>query len=323
MVDQGYTVFAISWRNPGPEQRNLDMESYRRDGVMRAVEAVTDITGAESVHACGYCLGGTLLAIAAAAAARDGDKRFHSLTFLAAQTDFSEPGEIGLFIDEAQVRFLENQMWQQGYLDSSQMGGAFQMLRSADLVWSRGVQDYLLGERAPVNDLMAWNADGTRMPYAMHSQYLRQLFLENALARDRFRVGGSTISLEEISAPSYVLGTEKDHVAPWHSVWKIHTLTDCDLRFVLTSGGHNGGIVSPPGHPHRHYRGLTRNGGKRHADPDAWLASAEVTEGSWWTDWARWLDQHSGEPVAARKPGNARKGYPALEDAPGRYVLKH
>jgi polyhydroxyalkanoate synthase len=322
LIAKGFSVFMISWRNPGADQRDLDMESYRRDGVMRAMDAVLAITGKDTVHACGYCLGGTLLSIAAAAAAREGDKRFRTITLLAAQTEFSEPGEIGLFIDEAQVRFLENMMWQQGYLDSRQMGGAFEMLRSADLIWSRAVQEYLMGERPPVSELMAWNADGTRMPYAMHSQYLRRLFLEDALAEEKYRVGNRTISLRDIDVPFYVVGTEADHVAPWRSVWKIHYLTDTDLHFVLVSGGHNGGIVSPPGHAGRHYRRLDRPRGVHHPDADAWLAGAPSHEGSWWADWAQWLADKSDEPVKAGKPGNIKTGYPVLGDAPGRYVLQ-
>ncbi|MCJ2185692.1 PHA/PHB synthase family protein [Novosphingobium beihaiensis] len=322
LVDQGFTVFAISWRNPGPEMRDTGMEDYRRDGVMRALDAVSAITGAESIHACGYCLGGTLLSIAAAAMARDGDTRLSTVTLLAAQTDFTEPGEIGLFIDDAQVRYLENLMWQQGYLDSRQMGGAFEMLRSADLIWSRAVQEYLMGERAPMNDLMAWNADGTRMPYAMHSQYLRRLFLDNALARERYVAGGGTVAMTDVTAPLYVVGTETDHVAPWRSVWKIHSLTDGEVRFVLTNRGHNAGIVSAPGGKHRHYRVLDRPQDENHHDADAWLAIAAQHEGSWWTDWAEWLLAHSGQSVPAREPGNAKAGYPVLGDAPGRYVLE-
>lgn len=323
LLAKGFAVFMISWRNPGAEQRHLDMESYRRDGVMAALDAVTSITTADDVHACGYCLGGTLLSIAAATAARDGDNRFKTISLLAAQTEFSEPGEIGLFIDEAQVRFLENMMWQQGYLDSRQMGGAFEMLRSADLIWSRAVQQYWLGERPPVSDLMAWNADGTRMPYAMHSQYLRRFFLEDALAEEKYRVEGKTISLQDIDVPLYVVGTETDHVAPWQSVWKIHFLTDADLRFVLTSGGHNTGIVSPPGQRRRHYRSLDRVRGTHHPDADAWLETAPAHEGSWWADWAHWLADHSGQQVKAPPMGSAKAGYPLLGEAPGRYVLQH
>jgi polyhydroxyalkanoate synthase len=327
LVAAGFTVFVISWRNPGGELRNTGLDDYRRHGVEAALAAVTAITGAPRVHGCGYCLGGTLLGIAAAAMARSGDRRLATLTFLAAQTDFTEPGELGLFIDHAQVRFLENLMWQQGYLDSRQMGGAFQMLRSADLVWSRGVQTYLLGERAPITDMMAWNADGTRMPYAMHSDYLRHLFLHNELAEGRYRVGDRTISLTDIEAPLYVLGTEHDHVAPWRSVWKLLDLTECEARFVLASGGHNAGIITPPGPAaeasHAHFRSLDHGDGAHHADPARWFESAELQPGSWWPDWFEWLARHSGPPGPPPPTGRADAGYPVLGNAPGRYVLQH
>lgn len=323
LVAAGFTVFAISWRNPNAELRETGLEDYQRDGVMAALAAVTAITGAAQVHGCGYCLGGTLLAIAAATMARDGDRRLATLTLLAAQADFAEPGEIGLFIDEAQVRFLENLMWQQGYLDSRQMGGAFEMLRSADLVWSRGVQTYLLGERAPMTDLMAWNADGTRMPYMMHSQYLRRLYLQNDLAEGRYRVGDRRVSLADIAVPAYVLGTEHDHVAPWHSVWKLLGLLAGDVRFVLASGGHNAGIVAPPGRAGLHHRSLDRARDAGHVDPDPWFETTAPHPGSWWPDWLDWLAGHSGSAGAPPPLARADIGYPALGNAPGRYVLQH
>lgn len=323
LVAAGFTVFVISWRNPGAEMRDTGMEDYQSDGVMAALAAVTAITGAARVHACGYCLGGTLLAIVAATLAREADKRLATLTFLAAQVDFAEPGEIGLFVDDSQVRFLENLMWQQGYLDSRQMGGAFEMLRSADLIWSRGVQTYLLGERPQMTDLMAWNADGTRMPFAMHSQYLRRLFLQNDLAEGRYKVGDRPVSLSEIESPCYILSAERDHVAPWHSVWKLLDLTKTEARFVLASGGHNGGIVAPPGRAGRHYRHLDRAVGARHLDSHAWFETTEPTAGSWWNDWFDWLVSHSGAPGPAPPQGRSDVGYPVLGDAPGRYVLQH
>lgn len=323
LVGQGYTVFAISWHNPTGEDRDENMEDYRRKGPVAAIDAITAITGAEKIHALGYCLGGTLLSIAAAAMARDGDKRLASVTLLAAQTEFSEPGELSLFIDEGQLNLLENMMWSRGYLDSSEMGGAFQMLRSNDLIWSHMLRTYLMGERDPMNDLMAWNADGTRMPYAMHSQYLRRLFLEDALAEGHYKVEGRAISLSSIRVPMFVVGTETDHVAPWHSVHKIHWLTGAEITFVLTSGGHNAGIVSEPGHPHRHYHMLKRPLDGPALSPEEWTEQAPDHPGSWWVAWKEWLDAHSGDPVAPPAMGAPDKGYAAICDAPGRYVLEH
>jgi polyhydroxyalkanoate synthase len=321
LTAQGFCVFMISWRNPGPDDRDLSLDDYRRLGIMAALETVCAQTGSAAVHAAGYCLGGTLLAIAAAALAREGDNRLASVTLLAAQTEFSEPGELGLFIDAGQVSFLEDLMWAQGYLDARQMSGAFQLLRSNDMVWSRAITAYLMGERPPMTDLMAWNSDGTRLPYAMHSQYLRSLFLDNDLAEGRFQVDGRPVSLEDIQAPIFVVATEWDHVAPWRSVFKIHHLTDADLTFLLTSGGHNAGIVSEPGRSGRRYRVQTRVQHGRYADPKVWLAQATPGEGSWWTVWADWLKARSGRSVAAADLLPSGAAPEALEPAPGIYVL--
>jgi polyhydroxyalkanoate synthase len=322
LTGQGFTVFMISWHNPGSEDRNLDLDAYRRMGPMAALDAIDAITNGHKVHAAGYCLGGTLLAIAAAAMARDGDDRLASITLLAAQTEFSEPGELGLFIDEAQLNILDNMMWDHGYLDSGQMGGAFQILRSNDLIWSRLLSTYLMGEREPINDLMAWNADGTRMPYAMHSEYLNRLFLNDDLAEGKYKVDGRTVTLSAIRAPLFVVATERDHIAPWHSVHKIHLLTPAEIRFVLTSGGHNAGIVSEPGRSGRRYHALTRAADGPSYDSDEWLGRAPVQDGSWWTEWGDWLGARSGEPEAPPSMGAPDKGYAPIMQAPGRYVLE-
>jgi len=322
LVEKGHTVFVISWKNPGPEDRDLGLEDYRTLGVMDALHAVSAIVPGSKIHAAGYCLGGTLLTIAAAAMARDGDERLRSVTLLTSQTDFSEPGELTLFIDESQVTFLENMMWDQGYLDSRQMAGAFQMLRTNDLIWSRYVHDYLMGERRPMNDLMAWNADATRMPYRMHTEYLRRLYLQNDLAQGRFEAGGQPVALGDIRIPLFVVGTETDHVSPWRSVYKIHLLADTDITFVLTSGGHNVGVVNPPGNDRAVFRIATKRESDRHVDPDRWVEQNPAQKGSWWPAWVSWLAALSGEPVPPPAMGAKEAGFAPLGDAPGTYVLE-
>lgn len=319
LVGKGHTVFMISWRNPTEEDRDLGMDDYRRQGILESLDVINHLIPNQKIHTIGYCLGGTLLAITASAMARDGDDRLASLTLFAAQTDFREAGELMLFIDEKQLAFLEDLMWSQGVLDTKQMAGAFQILRSNDLVWSRIVNEYLLATRQPMNDLMAWNADATRMPYRMHSEYLRQLFLNNDLAEGRLRVGDRPVTLSDIQVPIFCVGTEWDHVAPWRSTYKLHLLSDApEVTFLLTNGGHNAGIVSPPEHPRRHYRIATTREGDPYIDPDTWLEKTPPQAGSWWPAWQEWLAERSRQRIPAPNIGSA--DYPPLEDAPGSYV---
>ncbi|MGC9269258.1 PHA/PHB synthase family protein [Acidiphilium sp.] len=320
LTGQGYTVFMISWHNPTEADRDIGLDEYRADGVMAALDAVSAITGAAKIHAAGYCLGGTLLSIAAAAMARDGDNRLASLALFAAQTDFTEAGELQLFISEAQLAFLEDIMWRQGYLDTTQMAGAFQMLRSNDLIWSRMIRRYFIGEQEHPNDLMSWNEDATRMPYRMHAEYLRHLFLHNDLAEGRLQAGGRPVAIGDIDTPFFVVGTERDHIAPWHSVYKLHLLNRGPLTFVLTSGGHNAGIVSEPGHRNRHFALQFRAPGARYLAPEDWQREAPVKEGSWWPEFVSFLDTRSGAPVAPPPLGREAAGYPPLDAAPGHYI---
>jgi polyhydroxyalkanoate synthase len=320
LTAQGFTVFMISWKNPGPEDRDLGMGDYRTLGVMAALDAVKAVVPNEQVHAVGYCLGGTLLSIAAAAMARDGDDRLRSMTLLAAQTDFTEAGELMLFINEGQLAFLEDMMWEQGFLDSRQMAGAFQLLRSNDLIWSRIVHEYLMGERQPMTDLMAWNADATRMPFRMHSEYLRRLLLENELAEGRYLVDGQAVALSDVRTPIFAVGTSADHVAPWRSTYKIHLEADGEVTYLLTSGGHNAGILSEPGHPGRSFQVMTRKHGDHYLDPETFMMQAPHRNGSWWPVWADWLTARCGAQTAP--PPIGVPGCALLCDAPGTYVFE-
>ena len=323
LVGEGFTVFTISWTNPTAKLRDVGLDDYRRRGVMAAVDLITRIAPDRKIHACGYCLGGTILSIAAATMARNGDDRLATITLLAGQTDFTEAGELMLFLDESQIAFLEDMMWDQGYLDRHQMAGAFRSLRAGELIWSRAVRRYLLAEDEPSFDIAVWNADATRMPFRMHSQYLRGLFLENRLTAGRFAVEGSVIALGDIGAPFFIVGTESDHIAPWRSVYKTKLFTTSELTFVLTSGGHNSGILSEPGHLRRHYRIGHRVAGDRYIDPRTWAQTHQPQDGSWWPEWTAWMaSRGSPENVDPPAMGGVDPAIVPLCPAPGTYIYQ-
>ncbi|MBD3787276.1 MAG: polyhydroxyalkanoic acid synthase [Sphingomonadales bacterium] len=316
LVDQGFTVFCISWKNPDEGDRDLGFDDYRELGVMAAIDAIGQITGAPQIHGLGYCLGGTLLSVAAATMARDGDARLASMTMLAAQVDFTEAGELSLFTNEDQLSLLEDMMWDEGYLDKDAMAGTFSMLKSQDLIWSHLVREYMLGEREAPSHLGAWSHDATRMPYRMHAEYLRRLFLNNDLADGRMESNGAHIYLQDIKIPVFAVATEHDHIAPWNSVFKLTYLTGDGVTFALVSGGHNTGIVAPPGSPRAKYRIMTHHAGEPHPGPDDWAAGVAKVNGSWWEPWADWLHEKGGEQDVAPPPMG-----PDLGAAPGSYVL--
>jgi polyhydroxyalkanoate synthase len=322
LVEKGHTVFMVSWINPTAEDRDLGMDDYLRMGVMESMDCIGKMTDRAPINAVGYCLGGTLLAIAAAAMGRDRDLRLESVTLLAAQTDFSEPGDLGLFIDESQVTLLEDSMWETGYLDNRQMAGSFRITQANERLWGTWVNDYLMGERQPLTDMAAWNLDSTRLPYRMHTEYLRHLYLNNDLAQGRYRVGTQPVSLSDIQCPIFCVGAERDTVAPWLSVYKIHLYARQDITFVLTSGGHNVGIVNPPGVPGRHYRITTRKASMPYVAPEDLNACVATHEGSWWHAWNDWLTAHSGGEVDAAQRAASESCPQTKGRAPGQYVMQ-
>jgi polyhydroxyalkanoate synthase len=324
LVAQGHTVYMVSWRNPGSADRELSMDDYLERGVLDALEAVRARCGAIPVHAVGYCLGGTLLAIAAALLAQRKKDWLQTVTLLAGQVDFEEPGELGLFIDDSQIAFLEDLMAESGTLDGRRMAGAFQLINSKDLVWSKLLHEYLMGAQTPMTAMRAWNADQTRMPARMHSEYLRHLYLDNALAEGSYTVRGEAVNLHAIRVPLFVVATERDHVAPWLSVFKVLRLVGAPARFVLVSGGHNVGIVSPPTGPQAHaqagYRWADHAPDAATGDPQAWLARAKQENGSWWPALSGWLQAHGAGQVAARRLPDVQFDGRTVP-APGNYVF--
>jgi polyhydroxyalkanoate synthase subunit PhaC len=323
LVDQGFTVFMISWKNPGAELRDISFDDYRSKGVMTAIDTIGEIVPGRKLHAVGYCLGGTILAIAAAAMDRDHDDRLASLSLLAAQTDFEEAGELMLFIDESQLALLDDMMHVQGFLDTRQMAGAFSLLRVNEMIFSQFVERYLLGQPRSQADLDAWLADATRMPARMHSEYLRQLFLDNSFAHGNYLVDGRAVALKDIKTSLFALGAERDHIAPWRSVYKVELYSSADTEFILTGGGHNSSVVSPPGKAGAYYRISTCDASDRYVDPDTWLASASQKQGSWWPEWVRWLDAHSSSVrVSPSSLQNCERGLDSYGPAPGSYVFE-
>jgi polyhydroxyalkanoate synthase len=323
LLDQGFSVFITSWRNPGPEMRDVTFDSYLTDGVDRAIQAARDICSADRVHAVGYCIGGTALAMYMAWANRrhGGADRVPVAhwTLFTTLVDFHKPGDIEVFLDEGSVDYLCRGMQQRGYLDGREMAAAFRLLRSNSLIWHYVVHGYLYGEQPPPFDVLYWNMDTTRMPYAMHNWYLRELYLKNCLIRkDAIEIAGEFLDLERIQQPLYAVAAEDDHIAPWTQTFRINNFVLAPKRFVLSSSGHILGIVNPPVHPpkRRYWADLAH----RADTPESWRERAVEHHGSWWEDWMAWLKPQCGARVQA--PATASDQYPRLADAPGEYVLE-
>jgi polyhydroxyalkanoate synthase len=309
-VRQGFTVFAISYRNPDESMAELRLDDYLRDGLLAAVDRAAELTRSESVSVLGVCLGGTLTAIALGVLAARGEAaRIGSAALVNTLVDFSDPGDVAIFTDEETISRIERRTARRGYLDSSEMAATFTWLRGNDLVWSYVASSWGMGKRPPAFDILAWNADGTRLPAAMHSQFLRACYLENRLARGELEIDGIPVDLGRVETPLYVLGAERDHIAPWRTAYASTQLTAGEQRFVLGAGGHIAGMVAPPASAKASYR----TGGETPADPEEWLRGAELTQGSWWDDWAAWAGSRAGERVA---PPTLPDGEPA----PGRYI---
>jgi polyhydroxyalkanoate synthase subunit PhaC len=313
-VQHGHTCFAISYRNPDASMRDLSFEDYLRQGPLDAVRVVREITGAEDVNTLSVCLGGTLTAIGLAYNAIVGDRSIRSATFLNTHTDFTIPGKLGAFTDEATIAGLEKKMAKRGFLESTEMAHTFDLLRANDLVFQYVVNNWLMGEKPPSFDLLAWNADGTRMPAKMHSEYLRSCFLHNEFAEGELVIGGERLDPAKVEVDTYVLSAVDDHIVPWMSGYKTTQLLGGNNRFVLSTSGHIAGIVNPPSPKAKHW-----TNDDLPPDPEEWKAGAQLRDETWWEDWARWIAQRGGPKVAARKVlGSAE--YPVLEDAPGSYV---
>ena len=315
-VDQGHTVFVISWINPEKEQAEKTFEDYMTNGVIEALDTVKKETGISTVNTIGYCIGGTMLAATNAWLTAKRQKKINSSTFFTTLIDFTEPGDLGLFVDEYQLKNLESEMEKEGYLDGTTMAHVFNMLRANDLIWPFYINNYLLGEDPTAFDLLYWNSDSTRLPGPNHSFYLRKCYLENSLKEPGgINLAGVDIDIRKIKTPSYFISTEEDHITPWKSTFLGAKLLSGEVRFVLGGSGHIAGVINPPQKNKYYY--LTNE--TVDVDPDEWFDTAKSHDGSWWNDWQEWISQHAGKKVTARQPG---KKLGVIEDAPGSYVKK-
>jgi polyhydroxyalkanoate synthase subunit PhaC len=320
LLEQGFTVFMISWKNPDASMEGITLDEYMTDGPLAASDVVRDITQAERVNPVGYCIGGTLLAMTLAYLAAQRDTRFGPATFMVSLLDFSEVGDTAVFMGEPQIEFIEQCMLERGYLDSRHMANMFNLLRANDLIWSTVVNNYLLGNKPPAFDLLYWNSDGTRMARAAHSFYLRNTYMENNLIQPgKISLCDQPIDLRRIGQDLYAVGAEKDHIVPWRAAWRLARLTSAKVRFVLAASGHIAGMINPPSKGKGgHWTNETDNASP--TTPETWLAGARRHDGSWWTDWTNWLAVRSGEKTDAPPVGSAT--YPPVCDAPGTYVLE-
>ena len=314
-VDEGHTVFVISWVNPDASLADKSFEDYMLEGPFTALDAIEKATGEKEVKAIGYCLGGTLLACTLAYMSVKKDDRIKSATYFASMVDFSEPGELGVFIDEEQLTLMEKQMEKTGYFEGANMAEAFNLLRANDLIWSFVVNNYLMGRDPFPFDLLYWNSDSTRMPREMHSFYLRSMYQKNDLCRPGgITLDGVPIDLRKIKTPTYILSTKEDHIAPWKSTYAATRLYSGDIRFVLAGSGHIAGVINPPAaKKYGYWINESLPDG-----PDEWFTGAEEHEGSWWLDWKEWISEFNGEQVPKREPGDGE--LKVIEDAPGSYV---
>ena len=314
-VEQGHTVFVISWVNPDEKLAHKDFQDYMLEGPLAALDAIEQATGEAECKVIGYCLGGTLLASMLAYMASKGDPRVKAATFFVSMTDFSEPGELGVFIDEEQLARMDEQMEKTGYFDGSSMAEAFNLLRANDLIWGFVINNYLMGKDPFPFDLLYWNSDSTRMPGKMHSFYLHNLYEKNLLCEPNgISLDGVGIDLTKVETPAYFISTKEDHIAPWKSTYAGTQLFSGPVRFVLGMSGHIAGIVNPPSAKKYGYW----SNDALPEDGDQWLAGAKSHEGSWWLDWKKWVQRHNGKKVPARVPGDGK--LEVIEDAPGSYV---